>query len=89
MAAKLETIRLCGELGIGVILVPTVVPGVNDHNLGSIIDLALEWLPVVRGCISNPLATSGVIPSRRRTGCALPCRKLLVILNIKRPAGLK
>ncbi|WP_347491499.1 radical SAM (seleno)protein TrsS [Desulfoscipio sp. XC116] len=62
LAAKLETIRLCGELGIGVILVPTVVPGVNDHNLGSIIDLALEWLPIVRGVHFQPVSYFGRYP---------------------------
>ncbi|MCG8400703.1 MAG: radical SAM protein [Firmicutes bacterium] len=62
LAAKLETIRLCGELGLGVILVPTVVPGVNDHNLGSIIDLALERMPVVRGVHFQPVSYFGRYP---------------------------
>lgn len=62
LATKLETIRRCGELGIGVVLVPTVVPGVNDHNLGSIIDLALANLPTVRGVHFQPTSYFGRIP---------------------------
>ncbi|MQL50787.1 radical SAM protein [Desulfofundulus thermobenzoicus] len=59
---KLEAVRLCGELGIGVILVPTVVPGINDHNLGQIIDLALDLLPVVRGVHFQPVSYFGRYP---------------------------
>lgn len=59
---KLEAVRLCGELGIGVILVPTVVPGINDHNLGNIIDLALDFLPVVRGVHFQPVSYFGRFP---------------------------
>jgi uncharacterized radical SAM superfamily Fe-S cluster-containing enzyme len=59
---KLKAVRLCGELGIGVILVPTVVPGVNDHNLGGIISLALDLLPVVRGVHFQPVTYLGRYP---------------------------
>ncbi len=59
---KLEVIRLCGALGVGVVLVPTVVPGVNDHNLGAIIDLALGHLPAVRGVHFQPVSYFGRFP---------------------------
>jgi uncharacterized radical SAM superfamily Fe-S cluster-containing enzyme len=51
--AKREAIEQCAENDIGVVLVPTLVPGVNTHNIGAILDLALELSPVVRGCISS------------------------------------
>ncbi len=38
---KLAAIENCRRQEIGVVLVPTVVPGVNDHNLGSILQFAL------------------------------------------------
>lgn len=63
LEAKLETIRRCGELGIGVVLVPTVVPGINDHNLGSIVNLALKNLPAVRGVHFQPVSYFGRIPN--------------------------
>lgn len=59
---KLEAVRLCGETGVGVILVPTVAPGVNDHNLGEIIKLGLENMPVVRGVHFQPLTFFGRYP---------------------------
>ncbi|MDA8336698.1 MAG: radical SAM protein [Peptococcaceae bacterium] len=63
LAEKLAAIRLCGEMGIGVVLVPTVVPRVNDHNLGEIVDLALELLPVVRGVHFQPVSYFGRYPA--------------------------
>ncbi|OAT85774.1 radical SAM (seleno)protein TrsS [Desulfotomaculum copahuensis] len=62
LAEKLEAVRLCGEMGIGVVFVPTVVPGINDHNLGRIIDLAMEYLPVVRGVHFQPVSYFGRYP---------------------------
>ena len=61
---KLEVIRLCGKTGVGVVLVPTVVPGVNDHNLGEIIQLAVENIPVVRGVHIQPVSYFGRYPSQ-------------------------
>lgn len=60
---KLRVISMCGELGIGVVLVPTLVAGVNDHNLGSIIDFALENMPYVRGVHFQPASYFGRIPT--------------------------
>ncbi len=62
LSQKLDTIRQCGELGIGVVLVPTVVPGVNDHNIGSLIQLALEWMPAVKGVHFQPASYFGRVP---------------------------
>lgn len=77
LVAKLETIRLCGELGIGVILVPTVVPGVNDHNLGSIIDLALEQLPAVRGVHFQPVSYFGRYPQPPSDGMRITLPEII------------
>ena len=59
---KLEAIRVCGEAGLGVTLVPTVVPGVNDGELGGIIRLAIEHSPVVRGVHFQPVSYFGRYP---------------------------
>lgn len=56
---KLAAIHRCGELGIGVVLVATIVPGVNDHNLGELVDMALQLLPVVRGVHFQPVSYFG------------------------------
>ena len=59
---KLEAIRVCGEAGLGVTLVPTVVPGVNDHEIGAIVKLAMENSPVVRGVHFQPVSYFGRYP---------------------------
>ncbi len=39
---KLKALENCRNLGMNVALVPTVVKGINDHEIGRIIDLALS-----------------------------------------------
>ena len=59
---KLEAIRVCGENGIGVTLVPTVVPNVNDHQIGAIIKFGMKNSPVVRGVHFQPISYFGRYP---------------------------
>ena len=56
---KFRAIENCIASGIGVILVPTVVAGINSHNLGAIIRKALELGPGVRGVHFQPAARFG------------------------------
>lgn len=49
----------CREHELGVILVPTLVPGVNAHLIGSIIEYAVERLPGVRGVHFQPVSYFG------------------------------
>lgn len=39
---KMKVLENCRELGMNVTLVPTIVKGINDHEIGAIIDLALN-----------------------------------------------
>ena len=59
---KKESIRVCGELRIGVTLVPTVVRGVNDDNLGELIAFACAMAPAVRGIHFQPVSYFGRYP---------------------------
>lgn len=59
---KLAAIRALGEAGIGIVLVPTIVPGVNDHDLGAIIRLAADHSPAVRGVHFQPVSYFGRYP---------------------------
>jgi len=63
---KRRAVEVCKELGIGVVLVPTVIPGVNDHNLGDILKQALEWAPVVRAVHFQPVSYFGRYPAPPR-----------------------
>ncbi len=59
---KLEAIRVCGQLGLGVTLVPTLVPGVNTDDLGGILELAKSLAPAVRGIHFQPVSYFGRFP---------------------------
>jgi uncharacterized radical SAM superfamily Fe-S cluster-containing enzyme len=59
---KKAAIKACGENRLGVTLVPTVVPGVNDHNIGDILDFGLRNSPAVRGVHFQPVSYFGRYP---------------------------
>ena len=59
---KRQAIERCREAGLGVILVPTLVPGVNTDNIGSIIRFAVDHTPVVRGVHMQPVSLFGRHP---------------------------
>jgi uncharacterized radical SAM superfamily Fe-S cluster-containing enzyme len=59
---KVKAIGNCDEAKIGVILVPVVVPRVNDHQLGDIIQFAKKWIPTVKGVHFQPISYFGRYP---------------------------
>jgi uncharacterized radical SAM superfamily Fe-S cluster-containing enzyme len=59
---KMAVIERCAELDLGVVLVPTLVPGVNTKDIGNIIHLALEHMPTVRGVHFQPISYFGRYP---------------------------
>ena len=60
---KLRALERCAEMKIGVILVPTIVKGVNDSQIGAIIQFAKKWIPTVRGVHFQPMAYLGRYPT--------------------------
>lgn len=62
LTEKKQTIDHCAETGLGVILVVTVVPGVNDGDIGDVIRFALERIPAVRGVHFQPISYFGRYP---------------------------
>jgi len=59
---KIKAIDNCRKYGIGIVLVPTIVPGVNVDNIGEIINFALKNMPAVRGVHFQPVSYFGRIP---------------------------
>ena len=49
LVQKMAAIANCIQMDVGVVLVPTLIPGVNTENIGDIIRLALAQMPTVRG----------------------------------------
>ena len=68
LAEKLQAIERCDEGGLGVVLVPTLVPGVNTRAIGSIVKLALKLGPVVRGVHFQPMSYFGRYPAEPERG---------------------
>ncbi len=64
LEVKKEAIRICSEQQIGVTLVPTVVKGVNDGDIGGIINLACKLSPAVRGIHFQPVSFFGRFPRK-------------------------
>lgn len=59
---KLRAVNHCAAAGLGVVLVPTIVSGINSDNIGAILKMALELAPAVRGVHFQPAAYFGRHP---------------------------
>ena len=62
LASKKRAIENCKKYGIGVVLVPTLVPGINIDNIGEIISFAFSNNRAVRGVHFQPVSYFGRIP---------------------------
>jgi uncharacterized radical SAM superfamily Fe-S cluster-containing enzyme len=73
VATKLRAIELLGTHGIRVILVTTLQPGVNDHEIGAIVKFGLER-PWITGISFQPATYSGrhVLPSELERRITFP-----------------
>ena len=61
---KLRAVKNCGETGLGVVLVPTLVRGVNTDSIGAIVRQALQLAPTVRGIHFQPISYFGRFPEQ-------------------------
>jgi 7,8-dihydro-6-hydroxymethylpterin dimethyltransferase len=59
LAEKQAAVERCGAHGIGVVLVPTLVPGINDQDIGNLLNLAVANVPVVRSIHFQPVSYFG------------------------------
>ena len=60
---KLEAIENCRKAGLGVVLVPTLVKGVNDDQVGEIIKFAFDNNDIIYGVNFQPVSFSGRTPA--------------------------
>lgn len=56
---KLAAIENFEQYGIGVVLVPTLVPGINDDHAGDILKAAIKMTPAVRAVHFQPVSYFG------------------------------
>jgi uncharacterized radical SAM superfamily Fe-S cluster-containing enzyme len=62
LRSKIAAIENCAKLQIGVVLVATLVPGINSGEVGDILELALKYHPIVRGVHFQPVSYFGRYP---------------------------
>jgi len=65
LQVKLDAIENCRRCGIQVVLAMTIVSGINDDQLGRVIDFALENNDTIIGVALQPAFTSGRFEASR------------------------
>jgi uncharacterized radical SAM superfamily Fe-S cluster-containing enzyme len=66
LPTKLAALESARQAGLRVIFVPTIVRGVNDHQLGDLFRLAFEHLDVLSGISFQPVTFTGRVPEGDR-----------------------
>ena len=82
---KRRAVRNCAEAGLGVVLVATLVRGVNDGELGDLVRMALELGPAVRGLHMQPAAFFGRYPWRLEEAPRLTLPEVMAALARQAP----
>ena len=60
---KLDAIENCRKAGLGIVLVPTLIKGINDHQVGEIIKFAFDNNDIIYGVNFQPVSFAGRTPS--------------------------
>jgi uncharacterized radical SAM superfamily Fe-S cluster-containing enzyme len=63
---KLAVLESARQAGLRIIFVPTIVKGVNDHQIGDLFRLAFEHLDVLSGIAFQPMTFTGRVPEGDR-----------------------
>ena len=63
---KLAVLQSARKAGLRIIFVPTIVRGVNDHQIGELFRLAFEHLDVLSGMAFQPMTFTGRVPEGDR-----------------------
>ncbi len=61
-----KIIENCRRAEVGIVLVPTVIKSVNDHQLGDIIRFAADNIDIIRGVNFQPVSLVGSMPKKER-----------------------
>jgi len=59
-------IENCRKAGLGIVLVPTVIGGINDHELGDIIRFGFGNIDTIRSVNFQPVSLVGRMPDKLR-----------------------
>lgn len=81
LETKLKAIQICSEALIGVTLVPTVVKGINDQDMGNLVRLATQLAPGVRGIHFQPVSYFGRYPDSPTENCRYTLDQLMADIS--------
>lgn len=71
----------CRRAGLNIALVPTVIKGVNDHDVGNIVKFGLKNIDIIRVINFQPVSLVGRMPRKERDKSRITIPK--VIKNIE------
>lgn len=63
---KLQCIEVCRKVGLRIVLVPTIIKGINNHQVGAIVKFACDHADVISGISFQPVCFTGRISERDR-----------------------
>src|SRR5438046_1857398 len=83
------TIETCRKANLGVVLVPTVIKSINDHELGGILRFAQRNIDIVRAISYQPVSLTGRMKKQEREKYRITIPDCIErIEEHKQPAGL-
>ncbi len=56
----------CRKVDLGIVLVPTVIRGINDHEVGDILRFGFRNIDVIRSVNFQPVSLVGMMPRKER-----------------------
>jgi len=59
LETKMRVVENCRQTGMKIVLVPTIVRGLNDHEIGAIVRTAVDNADVISGITFQPVAFTG------------------------------
>ena len=84
---KRRAVERCAGANVGVVLVPTVMRGANDDELGDILRFAVQNMPIVRGVHFQPISLFGRYSAGAKNRITLP--ELFSLLEEQSGGNLK
>ena len=63
---KMKAVENAGKAGLRVVLVPTIIKTINDHQVGNIMQFAVDHSDVISGISYQPVAFTGRISTEER-----------------------
>jgi uncharacterized radical SAM superfamily Fe-S cluster-containing enzyme len=88
-AQKQAAIESCAEQHLGVVLVPTLVPGINADDIGGIIEFGVRHAPTVRGVHVQPISYFGRYPHPPRDADRITIPEIIRAIEAQTGGALK